>query len=152
MSIANCGLFSDLNPLTCIKLYRSVVLPKALYGCESWSNLSDSTTTQLERAHRFCIKFMQGFGLRTRTDISPLNQRLILKKLSMLGQLCRNDTHCWITPVFHIRLNSYFVNRNVQIGFFIDIMRLLEKYGLTDYIESFRIRGVFPTKLYGIIW
>ena len=26
-------------------------------------------------------------------------------------------------------------------------MRLLEKYGLTDYIESFRIRGVFPTQL-----
>ena len=65
----------------------------------------------------------------------------------MLGQLCRSDTHCWITPVFHIRLNSYFVNRNVQIGFFSDIMRLLEKYGLTDYIERFKIRGVFPTKL-----
>ena len=29
MSIANCGFFSDLNPLTCIKLYRSVVLPKS---------------------------------------------------------------------------------------------------------------------------
>ena len=25
-------------------------------------------------------------------------------------------------------------------------MRLLEKYGLTDYLESFRIRGVFPSK------
>ena len=32
MSIANCGFFSDINPLTCIKLYRSVVLPKALIG------------------------------------------------------------------------------------------------------------------------
>ena len=62
--------FSDLNPLTCIKLYRSVVLSKAHYGCESWSNLSDSSTTQLERAHRFCIKFIQGFGIRTRTDIA----------------------------------------------------------------------------------
>ena len=35
------------------------------------------------------------------------------------------------------------------MGFFSDIMRLLEKYGLTNYmyIESFRIRGGFPTKL-----
>ena len=153
MSIANCGLFSDLNPLTCIKLYRSVVLPKALYGCESWSNLSDSSIIQLERAHRFCIKYMQGFGIRTRTDIAlgllgvlSLESEIDFKKLNILGQLCRNDTHCWITPVFHIRLDSYFVNRNVQIGFFSDIMRLLEKYGLTGYLESFRIRGVFPSK------
>ena len=103
------------KPLTCIKLYRSVVLPKALYGCESWSNLSDSSTTQLERAHRFCIKFMQGFGIRTRTDIAigllgvlSLESEIDFKKLSMLGQLCPNDAHYWITPFFHIRLNSYF--------------------------------------------
>ena len=97
---------------------------------------------------------MQGFGKRTRTDIAlgllgvlVLESEIDKKNLSILGQLCRNDTHCWITPVFHIRLNLYYVNRNVQIGFFSDIMRLLEKHGLTGYIESFRIRGGFPTKL-----
>ena len=102
MSIANCGLFSDLNSLTCTKLYRSVVLPKAFYGCESFSNLSDSIIIQLERAHRFCIKYMQGFGIRTRTDIAlgllgvlSLESEIDLyKTLNILGQLCRNDNLC----------------------------------------------------------
>ena len=153
MGIANCGLFSDLNPLSCIKLYKSVVLPKALYGCESWSNLSENGITQLERAHRFCIKYMQGFGIRTRTDIAlgllgvfPLESEIDFKKLNLLGQLCRSDTKCWITPVFHIRLESYLNNRNKQIGFFCDITRLLEKYGLAAYLENFRNHGTFPCK------
>ena len=61
MSLANSGLFSELNPLTCIKIYNSVVLPKALYGCESWSQLSVSNIIHLERAHRFCIKYTAKF-------------------------------------------------------------------------------------------
>ena len=156
MSLANCGLFSELNPLTCIKIYNSVVLPKALYGCESWSQLSVSNIIHLERAHRFCIKYMQGFGIRTRTDVAlgllgvlPLESEVDFKKLNLLGQLCRNDTHCWITPVFRIRLESYFVNPTGQMGFFRDIMRLLEKYGLSEYIETYKMCNIFPSKL---IW
>ena len=30
-------------------------------------------------------------------------------------------------------------------------MRLLEKYGLSDYLESFRIRVFFPVNPYGIV-
>ena len=153
MSLANCGLFSELNPLTCIKIYNSVVLPKALYGCESWSQLSVSNIIHLERAHRFCIKYMQGFGIRTRTDVAlgllgvlPLESEVDFKKLNLLGQLCRNDTHCWITPVFRIRLESYFVNPTGQVGFFRDIMRLLEKYGLSEYIETYKMCNIFPSK------
>ena len=52
------------------KLYRSVVLPKAFYGCESWSNLSDSSIIQLERACRSCIKHIRDFCIRTHTDIA----------------------------------------------------------------------------------
>ena len=88
MSLANCSLFSELNPLTCIKIYNSVVLPKALYGCESWSQLSVSNILHLERAQRFCIKYIQGFGIRTRTDVAlgllgvlPLESEVDFKKL-----------------------------------------------------------------------
>ena len=41
LNIANSGLHDNgLNPITSLHIYNSVVLPKALYGCESWCNLS----------------------------------------------------------------------------------------------------------------
>ena len=70
MNIANCCLISDFNPLSCKKIYNTVVLPKALYGCESWEALRRSDILFLEGAHRFCVKYMQGLNIRTRTDIA----------------------------------------------------------------------------------
>ena len=112
-----------------------------------------SNIIHLERAHRFCIKYMQSFGIRTRTDVAlglldvlPLESEVDFKKFNLLGQLCRNDTHCWITPVFRVRLESYFVNSTGQMGFFRDIMRLLEKYGLSEYIETYKRCNIFPSK------
>ena len=56
LSIVNCGFHQDgLNPLTSKRIYNSIVLPKALYGCELWSSLNKKQIMSLERAHRFCI-------------------------------------------------------------------------------------------------
>ena len=55
--------------LSCKKIYSSVVLPKALYGCESRFCLTASQILIYEKkTHRFCVKFMQGLSIRTRTD------------------------------------------------------------------------------------
>ena len=99
------------------------------------------------------LNIRQSFGIRTRTDVAlgllgvlPLESEVDFKKLNLFGQLCRNDTHCWITPVFRVRLESYFVNPTGQMGFFRDIMRLLEKYGLSEYIEKYKMCNIFPSK------
>jgi len=43
LSICNSGIHPEnLNPLTSRTIYKSVVIPKALYGCEMWSILSVS--------------------------------------------------------------------------------------------------------------
>ena len=47
-----------------------VVLPKALYGSELWSRLLPNDILSLERAHRFCIKFMQCLPRGTSTDVA----------------------------------------------------------------------------------
>ena len=153
MSLAKCGLINELNPITCRNIYYSFVLPKALYGCECWCNLTGGNILLLKRAHRFYIKYMQGFSIRTRTDIAlgllgvySLESEIDFKKLNLFGQLCRCDTQCWITPFFRSRLESYFENRYDQTGFFPDIMKLLEKYGLIQYIDVFQAENVFPGK------
>ena len=71
LSLATCGLHAyGINPIsaTCMKLYASIVLPKALYSCELWNNINTTAMSQLEIAHRFCITFCQGLPKLTRTD------------------------------------------------------------------------------------
>ena len=69
-SLVNSGILlqETLHPLTCSTIYKTIVLPKALYCCEYMDNLTDSEKLILERAHRLCIKRMQSLGMYTRTD------------------------------------------------------------------------------------
>ena len=58
------GLFSylfflqedKLTSLSAKHIYKSVVLPKDLYGCEVWSALSPTHVLSMVRANRFCAK------------------------------------------------------------------------------------------------
>ncbi|KAH3852096.1 hypothetical protein DPMN_094593 [Dreissena polymorpha] len=41
LSIVNSGISPlSLNTSTSIKVYNSIVIPKALYGCELWTSIS----------------------------------------------------------------------------------------------------------------
>ena len=153
MSIVNCGLFNDLNPLTCKSIYKSVVLPKALYGCESLSHLSHSNILKLERAHRFCVKYIQGLNTRTRTDIAlslmgihAIESEIDFMKLNLFGQFCRSNVQCWVKTLFMQRLLSYQSNSDKQIGFIPDIVRLLSKYSLVHVYDQFIQHTNFPSK------
>ena len=98
VSLANSGIIHEnrLRPLSCKIIYKCIVLPKALYGCENWNNMTGSDVLIMERAHRFCIKHMQGLHRRTRTDIAlsiiaiySIESEIDFKKLILFGQLCR---------------------------------------------------------------
>ena len=58
-------------------MYRKVILPSLLYGCELWNELSVTDTKKLSQLQHFFVKDMQGFETRTRSDMSE----------SMLGLL-----------------------------------------------------------------
>ena len=56
LRICNNGIHPEnLNPLTSRTIYKYVVIPKALYGCEMWSNLSNTDIAKLERARMFVL-------------------------------------------------------------------------------------------------
>ena len=77
-SIINYGIYENgINPITAKRLYETIVLPKALYGCEMWSYLSKDYISALEIAHRFCIKLIQSVPKFSRSDI-------VLTSLGML--------------------------------------------------------------------
>ena len=129
------------------------MLPKALYGCETWFSLNTNNISLLERAHRFCVKYMQGLSIRTRTDaalsllgIFSIESEIDLRKLTLFGQFCGNNMKCWVFGCFYRRLASYMVNQETQTGYFPDIYKIMRKYGLTEYFESYIRFNVFPSK------
>ena len=81
LSLINSGVHEGgLNQITSKSIYKAVVLPKALYGCELWYSLQSKHIDLLEKAHTFCVKFMQSLPRRTSTDLafSLLNIKSIL--------------------------------------------------------------------------
>ena len=152
--ILNCASPDvGLSPVTCKHIYNHIVLPKALFGTECLFNLTHSEITNLERAHRLCIKTLQGMSLRTRTDIAlsmigslPLQAEIDLRKLTLLGQLCRLKSTCTIKRLFLYRLFQYRHTPSIM-GHSPDIVKILDVYLLRHYLETYLTTSEFPSKL-----
>ncbi|MES9883123.1 MAG: reverse transcriptase family protein [Sedimenticola sp.] len=154
MSIINSGIHNKgLHPLTSKKIYERIVLPRALYGCELWNNIIPADISTLERAHRQCIKYMQGLPKRTRSDIAmgligsvSVEAEIDRCKLRFLSQLIALPTYRVAKQIFVNRLTAYNQNPASASGFIPDIYRILLKYGLRDFLENFIESGLFPVK------
>ena len=94
LSINSSGLsLKSINPLYSRTMYTSIVIPKALYGCELWSMLSITDIQRLERSHRFCVKYVQLRHTSTdlvlcSLDITSIECIIDQINLLFLGQLC----------------------------------------------------------------
>ena len=153
-SITNAGIYEKgINPLTSYKLYKSIILPKALYGCELLNNLSVSNISVMERSHRFCLKFIQNINNATRTDVALtllgghcIEQDIDYRKMIFFGQLCNLPDKFLAKYIFHERLYSYCNDPNRKRGFIPDIYRLIcGKYNLSKYFNDYVTVSVFPT-------
>ena len=153
-SLVNSGVNdSGFNPITSFHLYRSIVLPKGLYGAELWNCLSPSQEETLERAHRFCIKLIQGLPKQTRSVIAlgligsnPIISEIDRKKIIFLGQLCRLPPGAIHKQLFNHRLFSVLHASGVQYGFIPDILRILDKYSLSYVLDEYIQSGQFMSK------
>ena len=154
LSMANCGIYeAGLNPLTSKHIYRTIVLQKALYGCELWDNLSHKHLYMLERAHRFCVKYMQSLPRRTNTDLAlsllnlyNIEREIDYRKLMFFRQLCCLPSAYRTKNVFLYRLLNFSSRIGVQRGFLQDIYRILGKYTLTHVFHTFMENGTFISK------
>ena len=132
-AILNSGLCeTDLHPFTLRKIYQTVVLPRALYGCEFWHDLSESQRLHLERSHRLCVKTMQGIDQRTRScvalnllGIPNLESEIMKKKCTLFGQTCRLDPYYSVKRIVLHRLTSHYFLNDVKYGFIVDTLRII---------------------------
>ena len=142
-----------MSCLTAIKLYKTIVPPRSLYGAELWFKITNDQLKKLERAHRFCLKIIQAMPKRTKTcivqcmvNVFSLEAYIDLKKLLFFGRLCRLDCSKLAKQLFLERLYQYVCNSNSCTGFVSDLFRILEKYGLEQYIEEYITTCSFPDK------
>lgn len=154
LSLINSGINeTGFHPITSKHLYSSVVLPTALYGSELWSSMSRSHLDEIEKAHRFCIKYTQALPKRTRTDIAfgllgvkPIEFEIDIRKLTFLGQLCRLPSQNIHKQIFNQRLVSYTYATGVRFGLVPDIMHILDKYSLNHVLQDYLQTGHFMSK------
>ncbi len=118
-----------------------------------WNRLLPNDILRLERAHRLCIKYIQDIPLRTKTDIAlnaigclSLESEIDKNKLRFFGQLCTVQCHKRFRSVFANRLTAYLTNPSTVEGFIPDIVRILHKYSLFPFLESFLQTGRFVVK------
>ena len=133
----------SLNPSISIRVYETVVIPKALYGSsELWSSMTPADLRKLEHSHRFCLKHMQGRPRRTPTNFTlsainavPMETVINHKKLNFLEQLCNLPCSYMAERVFTIRLTHCQHLDNQSLGFIPDINRILTKYALHHVLD-----------------
>ena len=115
MSLAGAGVRPHgLNPITCSKLFKLIVLPRSLYGCELWNQLPQFCIQQLERMQRFCAKIAQGFSRRVRSDkvngmlgLIKIQAFIDKLKLSFFRRLCLMSGNLIAKQIFTFRLTCF---------------------------------------------
>ena len=79
--------------------------------------------------------------------IYPLECFIDKRKLQFFGQLCRLECIKTIKDVFVYRLYSFLSEPQKIIGFIPDVYRILRKYRLENFLDTYLESATFPSKL-----
>ena len=150
MSILCAGIV-NLNPITGCRLYKSIVLLIALFGCELWSNRSKVECDMLERFQRFCAKGIQHLTRMARSDICcpmlglhTLNGYINGVKLNFMRRLLALPNECVSKQIFLRRWFQCKLENDHTGNFCCDLFSILQKYNLNEYVESYMFGECYP--------
>lgn len=125
-------------------MYKTVVRPSVLYGCELWNNLSAKDTQRLHVFQHSVCKTAQNLPRRTRSDISeslfgvyPISFEIDKRKLLFFGRLCLLNYETLPNRIFLTRLFSCLENLSKhKLGFIPEILNLLTEYNLLNFFYN----------------
>ena len=143
------------NPEVLVKLYKTIILPSVLYGCEIWGRVKASDLALLNKLQHFIVKRILDLPKLTRSDMCqslvglfPIAAYIDQRKLMFLQKLCTMKMFYLSKDIFVRRLFSYFIDYNHNhFGFIPDIVDILSKYDLNQYLLDYISDGQFPGKM-----
>lgn len=109
---------TNVNPLAMSHLYKTVVRPSVLYGCELWNAIPQEDVRCLNTLLHGICKVILNLPKQTRSDMCEqlLNLTQIMteieaKKLLFFGKLCIIDPRCPTWQTLILRLFSFLSTR-----------------------------------------
>ena len=115
-----CEIIPEMtNPKVLIDLYKSVVLPSTLYGCEVWNYLKTNEIPRLNRLQHCLIKRVLKVKTSNLSDLCEsivglhhIGRQIYKRKLLFLQELCMLDISYESKQIFLTRLFSYLMHGN----------------------------------------
>ena len=94
--------------------------------------MSKTDENMLEKTHRFCVKYLQGFKRRRRTDvntaaigIASITSYIHIRQLLFLRRLCTLPNDSRVEELFLLRLAAYFQSSRItHTGYIFDIIQV----------------------------
>ena len=144
----------DMNPLTYLKLYKTITLTSALFGCELWHTLSKTEKNMLERMQRYCAKIIQKFSRRTRSNIcckmlglQSIESCIDAAKLKFWRRLNDLPSYAISKQIFMQRLFQAILMPGLTNGFSEEILHLCSKYSIKEFLDSYTTHAMMPDKI-----
>jgi hypothetical protein len=136
------NLTAPLPPLVANKIYRSICIPKLTYGLDSCV-LNDECLEELEKAHRYCSKKMQGLPPQTPivATLAPLGLYTIE---SMMHYQLMLMLYRWLSLPYHslykkiaiARITYHMYGNGSHKGPIYEPFKACQTYGLLEYISD----------------
>ncbi len=153
IGLANLGCrFNGMSPVVATKLWKRIGLPKMLYGAELWI-LNQTRLLKLEKVQnifvRVCLGLLggtSGSAARGLLGLWSIGAEIDKRKLLFLRRLICASEYCLHRRVFMIRLIRWKWNPDEITGFIPDLIGILRKYSLWEYMDNFLQSGDFPSK------
>ena len=142
-----------LDPVCCTKVWRHVIIPSVLYGCELWSAIHPNEIEELEKLQRFFARSVQNFHVRS--PVAVTTQTLGLwsmegvidkSKLLYFGRLCRTSPSQFIKRLLYFRIGQYMCNDVSSTSVIHDLIQTVRKYELDTFLMEYLRTGEFPEK------
>lgn len=118
-----------------------------------WGTLTSTKWVMLERIQFYICKSMQGLPRRIRSDIclSLINwfslESYVDEKKLIFGRICNLPSYAISFRILIHRISDLKYNKNnhPNLGFTSDIVQILKKYNLLEYLVNFYDTGLFPS-------
>ena len=146
---------SGFLPTVSLSLWRKLVLPSILHGCELWFNLTKTEIAMLEKTQCKILKLIQGFPKRTHNEVvrGMIGQNSILscineRKMSFLQRLVVQNVNELSKIVFVTQLYNCLLGtiKNTQSGYTAEIIEITKIYNVHTYLMRYATGGMFPNK------